>query len=191
MPEDINIAHILEYPGVSHGVNWVSHRGTGHYYIEYIVHLSDVVSVLSLWRMRSAADGCRKQEGRTSFTRAGEVACHWWSSPVLSECLSFTNNDSLVLLLCATTSGKSRGLPRTELVLLIRLCRFFLSAVVMPSQPHGESSGGPPTETSVSWHSVQTTGVHLVSGAGLLQLNLKVWQCTWWQWKLFNFVLST
>lgn len=40
MPEDINIAHIFEYPGVSHSVNWVSHRGKGHYYIEYIVHLS-------------------------------------------------------------------------------------------------------------------------------------------------------
>lgn len=64
MPEDINIAHILEYPGVSHGVNWVSHRGKGHYYIEYIVHLSDVVSVLSLWRMRSAAEG--RKEGPPS-----------------------------------------------------------------------------------------------------------------------------
>lgn len=63
MPEDISIAHILEYPGVWHGVNLVSQ----HYYIEYIVHLSDVVSVLSLWRMRSGGDNCRK-EGPPSHT---------------------------------------------------------------------------------------------------------------------------
>lgn len=33
MPEDINTAHVLECPGVLHSVNWVSHRGKGHYYV--------------------------------------------------------------------------------------------------------------------------------------------------------------
>lgn len=154
MPEDINIAHIDEYPRLSHDVNWVSHRGKGNYYIDsaLVRCCESIESVLyeeRFWWL---------QEGRTYFARAGEVACHWWSSPVWSECLSFTNNDSLILLLllllCATTSRKSRELPRTEHVLLIRLSRLFLSAVVMPSQPHGESSGAPPalSRTSVSWH---------------------------------------